>query len=307
MAEVAVIIPSYNAGHTLAETLQSAIGQPGLCELVVVDDGSSDDTAAIARRYLPAGQVIEGPNRGVSAARNRGIAATRSKWLLFLDADDLLTPATIEQRLALADQADVIICDYEEFTTNEHATRLASPARGIDWPALRQDAQRAIASHVWITTSALLYRRDLVERIGGFRLDLPVIQDARFMFDAAFFGARFGHSPHVGARYRVTPQSLSRRDPARFWHDVLRNGQQIEALWRGQGALDSSRTATLRDLYDNAGRELLRCADRGFFRASAAGRALGIPQSRYARLATPLASLLGLRAARSLLSITDRL
>ena len=98
---VAVVIPCYNAGLTLAQTLESAIGQPGLAELVVIDDGSTDGSAEIARRYLPADRVIEGPNRGVSAARNRGITETRSEWLLFLDADDLLTPGTIERRLAV--------------------------------------------------------------------------------------------------------------------------------------------------------------------------------------------------------------
>ncbi|MBP0581180.1 glycosyltransferase [Labrys sp. LIt4] len=303
---VAVIIPCYNAGRTLSETLESAIGQPGLTELVVVDDGSSDDSAEIARRYLPADHVIEGPNRGVSAARNRGIAETSSEWLLFLDADDLLTPGTIERRLAVAGEADVVACDYQEFGTDEQGAAMPSQARGIDWPALRQDAERAIASHVWVTTGALLYRRHLVEAIGGFRPDLPVTQDARFMFDAAFHGARFVPSPHIGARYRITAQSLSRREPVQFWRDVLRNGRQIEALWRERGTLTSDRIATLCDLYDNAGRGLLRCRDQGFFEASAASRTLGLRQSRHTRIATPLARLLGLRAAYGLLSMMGR-
>ncbi|WP_187829353.1 glycosyltransferase [Labrys sp. KNU-23] len=303
---VAIIIPCYNASQSLMQTLESAIGQPGLTELIVVDDGSTDGSAEIARRYLPADRVIEGPNRGVSAARNRGIAETRSEWLLFLDADDLLTPGTIERRLAVTENADVVACDYQEFSTDEQGAPILSQIRGIDWPALRQDAEKAIASHVWITTGALLYRRELVETIGGFRPDLPVIQDARFMFDAAFHGARFVASAHIGAQYRIAAQSLSRRDPARFWRDVLLNGRQIEALWRERGTLTSDRIATLRDLYDNAGRGLLRCEDQGFFEASAAGRTLGLRQSRHARIATPLARLLGLRVAHGLLSMMGR-
>ncbi|MDZ5454237.1 glycosyltransferase family 2 protein [Labrys sp. ZIDIC5] len=303
---VAVVIPCYNASRTLAQTLESVIDQLGLAELVVVDDGSSDGSAGIARLYLPADRVIEGPNRGVSAARNRGIAETSSEWLLFLDADDLLTPGTIERRIAVAEEADVVACDYQDLSTDERGTPTLSQARGIDWPALRQDAERAIASHVWITTGALLYRRRLVEAIGGFRPDLPVIQDARFMFDAAFHGARFVPSAHIGARYRITAQSLSRREPVRFWRDVLRNGRQIEALWRERGTLTADRIATLCDLYDNAGRGLLRCRDQGFFEASAASRTLGLRQSRHTRIATPLARLLGLRAAHGLLSMMGR-
>src|SRR5712692_4310322 len=70
-------------------------------------------------------------------------------------------------------------------------------------------------------------RRSLVEKIGGFREDLPVIQDARFLSDATYHGASFVHSPHLGARYRISLQGLSRRDPARFWRDVLLSGRQI--------------------------------------------------------------------------------
>ena len=92
-----------------------------------------------------------------------------------------------------------------------------------------------------------MYRRSLVEKIGGFREDLPVIQDARFLFDAAYHGARFAHSAHVGARYRISPQSLSRRDPARFWRDALLNGNaDRSAVAKARRALTSRRMTASR-------------------------------------------------------------
>ena len=305
---VAVVVPCYNARATLGEALESVIGQSATAEIVVVDDGSTDNSLAVARRFAPLARLIEGPNRGVSAARNRGVAETTAEWLLFLDADDLLMPGTMERRLATATEsgADVVICDWEDALDDGCGTLTTGPLRQVDWEALRQDPQRAIASHVWATTSAILYRRRVVERIGGFRLDLPVIQDARFMFDAAINGARFAHSRHVGARYRVLPGSLSRRDPARFWRDVLANGRQIEGLWRERDALDTARLGTLRDIYDHAARGLFAAGDSAFFDAATAQRSLGLPLTLRARIAAPAARAFGLHAARTLLALTGR-
>ena len=212
---IAVVVPCYNAGETLDQTLESVRQQDVPVEIIVVDDGSTDASAEIARRFSPWARVIEGPNRGVSNARNRGIAETTAEWLVFLDADDLLKPGTLRRRLApaLEAEADVIICEYEELIEGAGGAFTVGARRRVDWQALRQDPEGAIASHVWTSTAALAYRRSLVEKIGGFRQDLPVIQDARLLFDAAFHGARMVGSDHVGAQYRIVPHSLSRRDP----------------------------------------------------------------------------------------------
>src|SRR5690606_28672591 len=159
--------------------------------------------------------------------------------------------------------------------------------RRIDADALAADAELATATHVWAPPAAVLYRRALAERIGGFNPDLPVIQDARHLFDAAYHGGRFVHAPHLGAAYRVLPGSLSRRGPTRSWRDVLVNGRQIEALWRARGAIEGARLAALGDIYDMAARTLLRCGDASFFEAVAARRALGLPDTARVRVAAP--------------------
>jgi glycosyltransferase involved in cell wall biosynthesis len=84
--------PCYNAASTLAETLESVLVQECVAEAIVIDDGSTDKSLAVARAFEPAVRVLTGPNQGVSAAHNRGIAETTTPWLLFLDSDDLLTP-----------------------------------------------------------------------------------------------------------------------------------------------------------------------------------------------------------------------
>ena len=179
--------------------------------------------------------------------------------------------------------------------------RFGGPWRSVDWRAIAEDPERATATRVWAPPAAILYRRNLVEKIGGFRGDLPVIQDARLLFDAAYHGARFGHSPHVGAKYRIAPDSLSRRNPVRFWKDVLHNGQQIEALWRARGAFDEARSKAVHEILYGAARGLFGAANRAYFDAVKAQRNVGLPLSLHTQVATPLARFIGLRAARAML------
>jgi hypothetical protein len=92
--DVAVILPAWNAGRHLAEALESALREARRVEasvqVLVVDDGSSDDTAAVARRFAPAGVVLfQQPNGGEALAYNSGLALTRSRYVAKLDADDL--------------------------------------------------------------------------------------------------------------------------------------------------------------------------------------------------------------------------
>jgi len=100
---VSIITPCYNGAPFLADTLRSALNQtrPPI-EIIVIDDGSTDESAAIAESFGPPVRVIRQDNRGESIARNRGIAEARGTHILFLDADDLLAPE------ALARLTDVV-------------------------------------------------------------------------------------------------------------------------------------------------------------------------------------------------------
>ncbi|MGD9614957.1 MAG: glycosyltransferase family 2 protein [Alphaproteobacteria bacterium] len=296
---ISVIIPCFNAARTLGTAIESALAQEGReTEIIVIDDGSTDDSLAIAQKFRPGLCVVTGPNRGVSAARNRGIAQTAGEWLVFLDDDDLLLPGTLAQRLAtaVATGADVVVCDWQDLVQNG-PDPIDGPVRSVDIEALAGNPEVACATHVWASCAALMYRRSLVDRIGGFRLDLPVIQDARFLFDAACHGARFARSAHLGARYRVRPDSASRRDPARFWNNVLLNGTQIEALWRARGCLAADQRAALAEIYNGAAHGLFRARDRSFRDALDALRASGLPIDRRNRVAELAAAVSGQRAA----------
>ena len=106
---MSVIVPAHDAEATLAETLRSALAQTHRnIEVIVVDDGSTDGTAAIAERFAAEDRrltLIRTANNGVAAARNQAIAASKGDYVAPLDADDLWHPAKIEKQLAVAEAA----------------------------------------------------------------------------------------------------------------------------------------------------------------------------------------------------------
>ena len=116
---VSIIIPSYNAEKYLAGAIRSAIEQtwPNK-EIIIVDDGSTDDSYAIAKRFeAPNVLVIQQENRGASAARNRGLRASKGEYVQFLDADDLLSENKIERQLIglISKPTHIGICDTVYF------------------------------------------------------------------------------------------------------------------------------------------------------------------------------------------------
>lgn len=116
MKEVSVIIPTYNRANFLKEAIDSVLSQTfNNFELIVVDDGSTDNTRDIIAKYSPKIKYIYQPNAGVSAARNRGISATKCRYISFLDSDDLWKPSKLECQVDfMENNADSLISYTEE-------------------------------------------------------------------------------------------------------------------------------------------------------------------------------------------------
>lgn len=315
MSLVSVVIPCYNAARFLDETIASIEPQTGVdWELIIVDDGSTDASHDLINAWQ--GRLGErlrthfGPNCGVSAARNTGTAMARGDFVQYLDADDLLRPQTLQHRVqALAQGADVAYCDWQKLV--EGADGAYHPgnviARKIEDVHAR--CEIALFTHFWAPPAALLYRRTLVDRIGGWNLSLPVIQDARFLQDAALIGAQFAYVPGVGADYRVQlGSSLSTRDPARFVLDCFHNACQIEDHWRSVGELDADQRTALCNCYDYTARTLLY-ADYSAFQENIERLYAVQPGFKltFPKLAAVLASTLGLDITCKLLKEFQRL
>ena len=252
---ISVVIPCYNAERTIAETITSVLAQDVEREIIVIDDGSTDGSAEVISSFGPQIRLDRLPNGGVSAARNRGGELARGSFLQYVDSDDQLAPGTLRRRrdAMVSRGADAAYTNWQKLVEAADGSCELGEVIVPPWDDLEEDAEAACAdSRFWTPPAAILYRRELVDRIGIWRPNLPVIQDARFLFDAAAQGARFVHVPEIGAMYRVRAKSLSRHNNLNFMRDCFVNAREIEAHWRAGKSLTPRRVEVLRTMYRHA-------------------------------------------------------
>lgn len=113
---VTIIIPSYNQESYLSDAIESALAQTYPCEVIVIDDGSTDKSLSIARNF-PTVKVISQVNKGLSSARNTGIMNSSSDWILPLDADDILLENCVENLVKVAEEtgSDIVAPSFRAF------------------------------------------------------------------------------------------------------------------------------------------------------------------------------------------------
>ena len=177
MPAVSVIIPAYNCSAFLPATLDSALAQTYHdLEIIVVDDGSTDDTPARLGPYFSRITYIRQTNKGVSAARNAGIRAARGEFLAFLDADDVWVPEKLALQVPLlADPAVGIV--YSDFSVHyADGTALASYLAGRPLAQEGWIAENYIQSRFFLP-SCMVVRRSAVEECGLFDEDLRASED----------------------------------------------------------------------------------------------------------------------------------
>lgn len=172
---VSVIIPCYNHGRFLAEAIESALGQtlpPD--EIIVIDDGSTDGSAAIARRY-PGVRCVRQPNRGVAAARNAGLAVSRGNRLVFLDADDRLLRRALDSGVRALDARPAwgFAVGRSRFIEAD-----GTPVPGHESRPLGNEPYLALLARNLIRMPAMvMFRRDALEAVGGFRDGIDACAD----------------------------------------------------------------------------------------------------------------------------------
>jgi hypothetical protein len=214
---VSVIIPCYNQARYLADAIGSVLAQThARREIIVIDDGSTDDTSGVAAQF-PAVKCVRQPNGGLSSARNSGIRESHGEYLVFLDADDRLLPDALRTGL------DCFLVRPECAFVSGHYRMMRED--GTPRPDFRQqppepDAYRTLLQRNYIGMHAtVMYRRAVFESIGEFNRALPTCED----YDMYLRIAR-GHVVHshgrVIAEYRRHDAAMS-MDPARMLNGAL--------------------------------------------------------------------------------------
>jgi len=225
---VTVVIPCFDQARFLPAAVASVRAQSCGPACVVVDDGSTDDTAAVASRLGV--QLLRQANAGVSAARNAGLAATRSDRVVFLDADDELLPGAIDAELAAFDRhagAAAVVGRCQPMDAD--GTVLPVHHHDVDVGNLYREWLRH--NFVW-TPGAALFDRRALEAIGGFPRHLGPAADYAVYLALARTN-RVVFLPHELVRYRQHAGSMS-RDPAlmlRATIGALRREQREAPAW----------------------------------------------------------------------------
>ena len=174
-ALVSVVIPCYNQAHFLSEAIESVLAQSHQhFEIVVVDDGSPDNTSEVAARYLSV-RLIRQENQGRSMARNTGIRHSKGSYLVFLDADDRLLPEALEAGLqCFEDHPEcAFVYGHYRFIAADGSFLRQTQQRYID-----KDHYPAMLERNYIGMNAtVMYRRSVFETIGGFNPSINACED----------------------------------------------------------------------------------------------------------------------------------
>jgi glycosyltransferase involved in cell wall biosynthesis len=173
--KISVIIPTYNRAHVLGRAIQSVLDQilPAM-EIIVVDDGSGDDTEQLIAESYPQCRYIQQPNRGVSAARNTGIEAATGDWLAFLDSDDEWLPGKLQAQKELLEQnPEIRICHTEEvwIRNGKRVNQMKKHAKSGG-----HIFQKCLPLCV-ISPSSVIIHRNLFDEVGTFDENLPACED----------------------------------------------------------------------------------------------------------------------------------
>jgi glycosyltransferase involved in cell wall biosynthesis len=210
---VSVVIPCFNGARFLREAIDSAIAQTYAdVEIVVADDGSTDDSVAIVASYGDRVRGLRQANAGPSAARNLALGAATGEYVALLDADDRYHPRKLE-RQARRDVA-VVYCGWR--LVDAHGREL--PERG--WPRVEGDLlERLVLGNLFHPVSVVV-RRELVDVAGGFDERCPVNEDWDLFLRASRRGARWACVEEVLCDYRIHPGQSHER--LTLVHDVAR-------------------------------------------------------------------------------------
>src|ERR1700722_199396 len=190
---VSVIIPTFNRAHCIAGSIESVLAQTFQeLEVIVVDDGSTDDTTAILERFGQRIRVIRQDNRGVSAARNAGIRVARADWIAFQDSDDMWHPEKLQTQMECLERYQARMWFSRSVTDNgelvEDIEEIASTS--VEDGVYRIEQSGAIDSvsraprHPYL--QSLVIAKELLDRVGDFDTTLSAAEDTQLIFNLAF-------------------------------------------------------------------------------------------------------------------------
>lgn len=235
---VSVIIPAYKAGQYIRETIQGVLEQTHTnLELIIIDDGSPDNQAEVIAPIAASDtriQYIKQKNGGVSSARNHGYRLSKGFFLAFLDADDIWLPDNLELKLAkFAEDSDFGLV-HSDMAIMDGRSQLTGASKSGKEGYILEDLLSWNGTCV-PTPSSILVKREVLEKVGGFDLELSNAADQEFFFRVAN-AYKIGRVPKVTWWYRVHDNNMHSNIPV-MEKDALLAYQRAEEndLFKSKG------------------------------------------------------------------------
>lgn len=219
---ISVIIPAYNCAKFLPSTLNSVLNQAGVkTDVIVVDDGSTDNTAEIMSAYTNNVRYLLQKNAGPAAARNTGLREAQGDYLVFLDADDLLLPNHLlsqYQQLCKHPDASMVVCLNAYFRQENDTT-----PRVYDgfWPLVSEDRDIHLCHFNIMPIHSLMITREVFENVGFFDDKLRACEDHDYWLRCAAKGYLPVFNPHSMVLYRRYDSSLSTKRVHEHLHNII--------------------------------------------------------------------------------------
>jgi glycosyltransferase involved in cell wall biosynthesis len=257
---VSVVMPAYNYGRFIGEALESLRAQTyANWECVVVDDGSTDDTAERVARFMEHDgrfKFLRQENARQAAAKNNGLRNSSGQYIQFLDADDLLEPEKFEKQVGYLEAhpgVDIVYGSMRYFRTENPAERLYW-VWGEDKPWMPEtsgsgrDVLAALVRQNIMVINSSLIRRSVVEAVGPFDDRLPPAEDWDYWVRCAAAGMRFRFkdTPGTMALVRCHPSSSS-QDRRGMYASMLLIREKIKSLTRDPDILTLNREQMVKD------------------------------------------------------------
>jgi glycosyltransferase involved in cell wall biosynthesis len=284
---VSVVIPCYNAEQYIGEMLESVFRQTWQdLEVIVVDDGSTDNSVTLAKRLAREGfTLLEQSNHGAAHARNRGLEQAIGRWCVFLDADDLFEQRFIQAQVEAITAADADICFGCSVMTWPNGLREEKepmpPGSSVDI------ALSCVLTDGWYPPHAILWRTQFIRQIGGWDASLRRNDDGELIARALLRGPRIAASKGDRAIYRHHDSSgrISKRTDHSAVDSNIRIAEWVYAVVSLRRDMPLSRRALSRQSFELAGEAYyLGYSDLGA-RAETVWRKLGAPYQRTGTLA----------------------
>lgn len=227
MSTVSVIIPNFNRAGLIGATIENLLSQTQPPhEIIVVDDGSTDDSLSVIRSYGSRVTLLQQSNAGPGAARNAGLKMATGRYIQFQDSDDLLSLNKLDEQSRVMEStgADLVLGPWahvlirgDEVTFESCVLQQAAPPDSISWSSWLLRG--------WATIfQSLMFRRSFLEGVGGYRTDLRYGEDMEYFFRVLAASPRTAFAGNTLTLYRVdAPNKLS--------HDAGRSKYRREEDW----------------------------------------------------------------------------